>query len=124
MTIMFILMIVIFLRGFSIWYMGELNNLVSRVFPYSAAVARERGPWERDFNMYVKIDRYQNFTIAPFIWHTERLDIFTCSIKRSHCRLFNTRRLIMRKIPLHTALHAGSMTTAKVLVPKCTDIMQ
>ena len=52
--------------------MGELNNLVPRVFPYSAAVARERGPWERDFNMYVKIDRYQNFTIAPFIWHIER----------------------------------------------------
>ena len=87
--------------------MGELNNLVPRVFLYSGPVARERGPWERDFKMYVKIDRYQNFTIAPFIWHTERLDIFTCSIKRSHCRLFNTRRLMMSKIPLLTALHCS-----------------
>ena len=87
--------------------MGELNNLVPRVFPYSAAEARERGPWERDFKMYVKIDRYQNFTIAPFIWPTERLDIFTCSIKRSHCSLFNTRCLMTRKIPLLTALRCS-----------------
>ena len=87
--------------------MGELNNLVPRVFPYSAAEARERGPWERDVKMYVKIDRYQNFTIAPFIWPTERLDIFTCSMKRSHCRLFNTRCLMTRKIPLLTALRCS-----------------
>ena len=87
--------------------MGQLNNLVPRVFPYSAAEGRERGPWERDFKMHVKIDRYQNFTIAPFIWRTERLDIFTSSIKRGHCRLFNTRCLMTRKIHLLTDLRCS-----------------
>ena len=111
LTIM--LMIVNFLRGFSI--RGNLTTF----FPGSSPTRppwQERGPWERDWELY--------FTIAPFIWHTERLAIFTCSIRRSHCRLFNTRHLIMRKIPLLTALRAGSMTTAKVQVPKCTYIMQ
>ena len=119
MTIMFILMIVIFLRGFSIW-----GNLTTS-FPGSSPT---RPPWQEREDPGNEILTCMSKSIvirtfAPFIWHTERLDIFTCSIKRSHCRLFNTRRLIMRKIPLHTALHAGSMTTAKVLVPKCTDIM-
>ena len=46
---------------------------------------QEREPWERDWEL--------NFTTAPFVWHSEQLAFFTCSIKRSHRRLLKSLTL-------------------------------